>query len=125
MALPTGTQRGSGLSRSEAAIEAWKKRKAGMAPSGPTLSPAVAARVKEILSAKLNKGKKKAKGGKGKAPKKVDPAKAKAKAERAKEAAAKKVEREKTKAEHAATAATRKQERDKAKVERLAGQAKK
>jgi len=59
MALPTGTTRGSGLSRSEAAILAWKKRKAGGGFGSGALDPTIAARVKEILAEKANKGKKK------------------------------------------------------------------
>ncbi len=123
MALPTGTSRGSGLSRSEAAILAWKKRKAGGAGGG--LDPKIAARVREILASKVKGKKKKAAGGKGKAPKKVDPAKAKEKADRDKERATAKAERAKAKAERATEQASRKQEREKAKVERVAAQAKK
>ncbi len=70
MALPTGTPRpgGSGLTRSEAAIEAWKHRQRA-APKPGTLSPKIAARVKEILAAKQKKGKPKVAKGKAKAAK--------------------------------------------------------
>jgi hypothetical protein len=73
------TTGGSGLSRSEAAILAWKKRTRA-APKPGALDPKIAARVKEILAAKQKKGKPKAKAapkGKGKAAPKVDPAKVK------------------------------------------------
>ncbi len=66
---PTATKRGSGLSRSEAAILAWKKRPRAAKPGA--LDPKIAARVKEILAAKQKKGKPKA-GGKGKAAKPKD-----------------------------------------------------
>ena len=67
MPLPTGTTGGSGLSRSEAAILAWKKRPRAK-PKNGALDPKIAARVKEILAAKQKKGKPKAKA-KGKAAK--------------------------------------------------------
>ena len=58
----------SGRSRSEAAKLGWEKRQRAAPKSPSGLSPAVQARVKEILAAQANKGKKKAKvGGKGKA----------------------------------------------------------
>jgi hypothetical protein len=71
MAQP-GTSRGSGLSRSEAAILAWKKR--ARRPKPGALDPKIAARVKEILAAKNKKkapkGKAKGKGkGAGAKPK--------------------------------------------------------
>lgn len=66
MALPTGTARGSGLSRSEAAILAWKKRVRH--PKAGALDPKIAARVKQILAGKVKKGK-----GKAKAPGKNTP----------------------------------------------------
>ncbi len=126
MALPSGTTGGSGLSRSEAAILAWKKRERAKPVTPGGLSPKIAARVKEILAAKQKKGKPKvAKGGKGKAPKKIDPAKAKEKAARLAERATAKQERDKAKAERATAATAKKQERDKAKVERVAAQASK
>jgi len=62
MPLPTTTG-GSGLSRSEAAILAWKKRARAAKPGA--LDPKIAARVKEILAGKQKKGK--APKGKGKA----------------------------------------------------------
>ncbi len=65
MALPSSTTGGSGRSRSEAAIEAWKHRQRA-APKPGGLDPKIAARVKEILAAKQKKGKPKSK---GKAPK--------------------------------------------------------
>ncbi len=57
MPVPSGTPRpgGSGLTRSEAAIEAWKHRQRA-APKGG-LDPKIATRVKEILAAKQKKGK--------------------------------------------------------------------
>ncbi len=60
MAL-SGSQRGSGLSRSEAAILAWKKR-ARAKPKPGALDPKIAARVKEILAEKAKKKAPKAKG---------------------------------------------------------------
>ncbi len=94
-------------------------------PAGPGaqaggLSPAIAARVKEILAAK-QKGKAKA-GGKGK--KGPDPAKAKAKAEREKAAAAKKQEREQARVERAGKQLSAATARETAKRERVAAQAK-
>jgi hypothetical protein len=65
MSLPTGTTRGSGRTRSEAAIEAWKHRQRA-APKPGALDPKIAARVAEILAAK-QKGKAKTAHGKGKA----------------------------------------------------------
>ena len=63
MALPSGTPQsgGSGLSRSEAAILAWKKRPRAK-PKNGALDPKIAARVKEILAAKRKTPKGKAKG---------------------------------------------------------------
>ncbi len=58
MPLPTTTG-GSGLSRSEAAILAWKKRTRAAKPGA--LDPKIAARVKQILAGKQKKGKAKAK----------------------------------------------------------------
>lgn len=56
MPLPTGTaRRGSGLTRSEAAILAWKKRPRKAKPGA--LDPKIAARVKQILAGKQKKGK--------------------------------------------------------------------
>ena len=60
MALPSGTTGGSGLSRSEAAILAWKKRPRAK-PKNGALDPKIAARVKKILASKV-KGKAKPKG---------------------------------------------------------------
>ncbi len=68
MPLPTGTTGGSGRSRSEAAIEAWKHRQRAAPKTAGGLDPKIAARVKEILASKV-KGKKKAKDGKPKAAK--------------------------------------------------------
>ena len=92
MALPDGTSRpgGSGLTRSEAAILAWKKRERAKPQTPGGLPPKIAARVKEILASKRKKGK-------GKAPKKIDPAKEKAKQDKIKAAAAKKEEATKQK----------------------------
>ena len=58
---PTTTTRGSGLSRSEAAILAWKKRPRAK-PKPGALDPKIAARVKEILAEKAKKKGPKAKG---------------------------------------------------------------
>jgi hypothetical protein len=64
VAMPLSTTTGgSGLSRSEAAILAWKKRARAAKPGA--LDPKIAARVKEILAGKQKKGK--APKGKGKA----------------------------------------------------------
>lgn len=90
MTLPTGTHRGSGLTRSEAAILAWKKR--ARHPKPGALDPKIAARVKEILAGK-QKGKRKV-GGKGKKG-----------PDKAKLVAAATAKQERTKAKEAASAA--------------------
>ncbi len=127
MPLPTGTTSGSGRTRSEAAIEAWKHRQRA-APKPGGLSPKIAARVKEILAAKQKAKDKKLAGPKPKAKAKgkkgPDPAKAKAaaekKAERAKAAADRKTEREKAKAERITATTAKKQERDIARTQKIA-----
>lgn len=103
------------MTRAEAARHAslvrWKKE----SPLGKPDPAAIQARVKEILAANAAKKNKKPKGtgGKGKAPKKVDPAKAKAKADREKAQAAKKQERDQAKQERvAAQVAKQKQAED-------------
>ena len=101
----TTTKRGSGLSRSEAAILAWKKRtRAAPKVTGGMANPKIRARVAEILAEKANKGKKKAK------------AKAKPKGKSSADAAKKKAEAAAKKAERAKAAAAKKQEREKAKL---------
>lgn len=97
-----------------------KPQGAGVQMGGMTVSPAIAARVKQILAEKTKgKGKAGGKGGKAKAD-----AAAK-KAERAKEQAAKKEEREKAKMARDMERTKKQAEREQAKKERLAAQTKK
>lgn len=123
MPLPTTTTGGSGRTRSEAAIEAWKHRQRAAKPGA--LDPKVAARVKEILASKI-KGKKKAAPKGKKAP---DPAKAKAKADALAKRETAKKQREQAKVDRAGkqlSAATARETAKRTKVaERATAMAKK